>query len=187
VHEQRLRESQTYFEKLLEQKVVEVEENAGRYFERMRAELAEENYLPRATCEEEIGKRDEIMMLMKNKLEQFESMCEDYHCRNEALTARLKDTEAALSAAKQKNSQFDDQCQQLIAKLKSEEQNSNISKMGEQKTRGQFAEYERLLKKTREDQEDAKQACIKLEQERNQNETLLREKERRIKDALEEN
>jgi hypothetical protein len=41
--------------------------------------------------------------------------------------------------------------------------------MGDQKIKDQFAEYERLLKKAREDHEDAKHSYIKLEHERNQN------------------
>jgi hypothetical protein len=52
MYEIKMKESQTYFEKLLEQKVQEIEENAGRYFERMKEELSDENFLPRSTCEE---------------------------------------------------------------------------------------------------------------------------------------
>lgn len=79
------------------------------------------------------------MMLMKNKLEQFEAMCEDYHSRNDALAARLKESEAALSAAKLKNSHLEEHSQQIIAQLKSYEQANNIFKLGDQKTKDQFA------------------------------------------------
>lgn len=74
-----------------------------------------------------------------------------------------------------------------MGKLKSYEQANNIFKMGDQKTKDQFAEYERLLKKARDDYEDVKQTCLRFEHERNQNEGLLREKDRKIKDAIEEN
>lgn len=78
-------------------------------------------------------------MLMKSKLEQFEGMCQDYHTRNQALAARLKESEAALGTAKLKHSNLEEHTQQLIGQLKSYQQANNIFKIGDQKSRDQFA------------------------------------------------
>jgi chromosome segregation ATPase len=124
----------------------------------------EEHYVPVSDYEEEIAKRDEIMILMKNKLEQFEAMSEDYLKKEDAMSNRAKETEIIIGNYKQKNHQLEDLNQQLIGKIKSYEQANNIFKISEQKSKDQFSEYERLVKKTKEEYEDLKQSFIKLEQ-----------------------
>ena len=89
--------------------------------------------------------------------------------KEEILTNKIKDSEIVIGNWKQKTYSLEETNQQLIGKLKSYEQTNNIFKISQQKSKDQFDEYERLVKKTKEDFEDLKHSYLKLEQEKNQN------------------
>jgi len=50
----------------------------------------------------------------------------------------------------------------MVAKIKVYEQANNIFKINEKKSKDQFDEYERLVKKHREDYDDTKRSFIRL-------------------------
>lgn len=64
---------------------------------------------------------------------------------------KLKDSQIIIGNHKQKNHQLEELNQQLIGKVKSYEQANNIFKISQQKSKDQFLDYERLIKKTKEE------------------------------------
>ena len=74
-----------------------------------------------------------------------------------------------------------------MSKLKSKEQSTAISDINQKKVQGQFDEFQRIIRRIKDENDELKGKMFNLEDEKSQFENILREKERKLKDMIEEN
>ena len=115
------------------EKMKEEENHLKKYIEEY-----EKNYMPISEYEQEMGKRDELIVLMKRKMDDFEVMNQTLIKKEEQNSIKLKDYQILAGQMKQKISQLEEVRNQALSKLKAYEQSNNILKLNEQKSKVQF-------------------------------------------------
>ncbi len=92
------------------------------------------------------------------------------------MLGKLRETELSLSEWRQKAIQLEEVNKQLIGKFKGYEHSANLLKLNEKKVKEQFEEYEKMVKRVREENEDLKRNYVRLEESKEQCENQLRER-----------
>lgn len=92
------------------------------------------------------------------------------------MLGKLRETELSLSEWRQKGIQSEEVNKQLIGKFKGYEHSANLLKLNEKKVKEQFEEYEKMVKRVREENEDLKRNYVRLEESKEQCENQLRER-----------
>ena len=92
------------------------------------------------------------------------------------MLGKLRETELSLSEWRQKGIQLEEVNKQLIGKFKGYEHSANLLKLNEKKVKEQFEEYEKMVKRVREENESLKRNYVRVGESKEQCENQLRER-----------